>query len=145
MPSERQQLCPLPAAGLHAHTNPTELPPGRPLPRASPWFSVPPKDALSAVTSRKVSTEHHGGPEEHGAQPGAPRQGVLGRRAPKCKDAEVKEDASTLSIGDWGGGWVLEAEKEGRCAAGQKTRMPLGTLAGPATKGEGRDRPVSMG
>ena len=91
MMSERQQLCLLPDAGLHTHPNPTELPPGRPLPQASPWFSVPPKDALSAATSRKVSTEHHCGPEEHRAQPGAQRKGVPGRRAPKCKDSEVKE------------------------------------------------------
>ena len=66
MRSERQQHYPLPAAGLHTHADPTELSPGRPLPQASPWFSIPPKDALPAATSRKVSTEHHCGPKSTG-------------------------------------------------------------------------------
>lgn len=52
---------------------------------------------------------------------------------PPSKDAEVKEDASTLSTGTGGmGAGSREKGREMSCRT--KDPMPLGTLAGPATQ-----------
>lgn len=42
------------------------------------------------------------------------QKGVPGRRAPECRDSELKErqDPEHRGLG-WGAGWLLEAEKEG--------------------------------